>query len=173
MIEETKKTRLDRIEEKIEDLLKEKKESEKLKPKRKRFKLPFKARSALKQGTSRADKVAIMYLTQKYQVRFLAAKIISGNLIVVDNKVHVLNPKAIYRYRKLCFYIIREIDRLPVSNMDYNKVKERRDDTEADVPLIKAVLGAVQKPTMLPKKGAWIAGLIILGVTVILFMFLR
>ncbi|GAH81499.1 unnamed protein product, partial [marine sediment metagenome] len=55
------------------------------------------------------------------------------------------NPDKVWRFGKDSCYIIREIDRNPVSNDDYEEVRGRGDDTDADVPLIKAVLGAVQK----------------------------
>lgn len=89
--------------------------------------------------------VVVQYLTVNYEVRFSLCKIISGNLVVVDNKVHKLNPDKIWRLGKESCYILREIDRNPVSNDDYEQVRARGDDTDADVPLIKAVLGAIQK----------------------------
>ncbi len=87
----------------------------------------------------------VQYLTSDYDIKFKLCKIVSGNLVVVENKVHILNPRMVWRLGKNSFYILREIDRKPVSNEDYDDVRERGDDTDADVPLIKAVLGAVQK----------------------------
>jgi len=140
---------------------------------RKKFKLPFKAKRLMKQSLKKQDTVLVQYLTQKYQMQFKLCKIVQGNLIVVNNKVHILNPKYSWRYGKHLWYIVREIDRMPVSNKDYDAVKRRRDDTEADVPLIKAVLGAVQKPSIPGGKSAWIIIGIIVVAVIILFMFMR
>jgi len=161
-------SRLDKIERKQKEL------EEKLtqKKKEKKFKLPFKAKRLFKQERKKADMVVIQYLTRKYQVIWILGRIIGGDTIVVNNKVHRLNPKAIWRHGKNMWYIVREIDREPVSNLDYNKVRARRQDTDADVPLIKAVLGAVQKPTLPGGKNTWIAIGIIAVVAVILFMFM-
>jgi len=51
----------------------------------------------------------------------------------------------IWKYDKYNAYIIREIDRIPVSNEDYDDIAGSSRDTDSDVPLIKAVLGAIQK----------------------------
>ena len=140
---------------------------------KKKFKLPWKAKRLMKQADKKPDRVLVQYLTQKYQVHFKLCKIVQGNLVVVNNKVHVLNPKYNWRYGKHMWYIIREIDRLPVSNRDYDMVRARRDDTEADVPLIKAVLGAVQKQSTMGGKSTWIVVVIIAVVVLLLVMFLR
>jgi hypothetical protein len=120
------------------------------------FRFPRKVTRLLKREKKKPEYIVIQYLTLKYQIRFLLARVVGGDIIVVNNKVHKINPKAIYRYGKKMWYIIREIDRLPVSNIDYNKVKKRGDDTESDVPLIKAVLGAIKKPNPLQSKNLWI-----------------
>lgn len=89
--------------------------------------------------------VVVQYLTTNYDIRFKLCKIVSGDLVVIENKVHKLDPDKIWRLGKNAYYILREIDRHPVSNDDYQEVRNRGNDTDADVPLIKAVLGAVQK----------------------------
>lgn len=125
----------------------------------------------------RADKnsniILVMYLTSKYQVEFKVCRIVSGNIVVIDNKAHVIDPKNIWRHKKINWYILREIDRRPVSNRDYNLVKKRRDDTEADEPLIKAVLGAVQKKKGLDLQGKniWIIIIIAIIAVVVFFTF--
>lgn len=112
---------------------------------KKKFKMPKKLKALLKKRKKKPDYVVVQYLTMDYEVRFKLCKIVSGNLVVVENKVHKLDSSKIWRLGKQSYYILREIDRNPVSNSDYQEVKNRGDDTDADVPLIKAVLGAVQK----------------------------
>jgi len=106
---------------------------------------PKHLKSLMKKKQKKPNYVVVQYLTANYEVKFKLCKIVSGNLVVVENKVHKLNPDKIWRLGKDSCYILREIDRNPISNDDYEDVRARGDDTDADVPLIKAVLGAVQK----------------------------
>jgi hypothetical protein len=140
--------------------------------KEKPFKLPFKAKRAINKANKLPDSIVTQYLTQKKDIRFKTCKVVSGNIIVINNKVHKLNPKHLWRFGKQFWYIHREIDREPVSNEDYDQVKERGDDTDSDVPLIKAVLGAIQKPSGM-KAGNWwifliIAAIVIAGLIIFL-----
>ena len=153
-------TRISELEER-QALLESKLSDKKSKP----FKLPFKAKRVVNKSNKLPDFVVTQYLTQKRDIRFKLCRIVSGNIIVINNKVHKINPKYLWRYGKQFWYIHREIDREPVSNEDYEAVRARRDDTDADVPLIKAVLGAVQKPSGI-KKANWVLILIIAVVAI-------
>ena len=141
---------------------------------KKKNKILKKLEMLMKKKKKKSGFVVVEYLTADYELKFQLCKIISGNLVVIENKVHKLNPDKIWRFGKDSCYILREIDRNPVSNDDYREVKERGDDTEADVPLIKAVLGAVQKQsasTETNKNNMIIIGVIVVIVIVaILFM---
>ncbi len=108
-------------------------------------KAPKALKMLMKKQKKKPGYVTVQYLTSNYDMKFKLCKIVSGNLVVVENKVHKLNPDKIWRLGKESCYILREIDRHPVSNDDYEAVRARGDDTDGDVPLIKAVLGAVQK----------------------------
>lgn len=159
--------RVERLENEVR-ILREEAEKGEIK---KKFKFPsFRIRNVMRKAEKRDEYVVVQYLTQKYNVRFKLCRLIQGNLIIWNNKVHEVNPKAMWRYGKYRWYIHREIDRKPVSNFDYNLVKKRKDDTEADVPLIKAVLGAIQKPSPLKSKSALIVLGILFAVGVVLFM---
>ena len=127
---------------------------------KKPFKLPMGINRILKGGMKLNESIVTQYLTQKGEVKFKVCKIISGNIIVVNNKAHELNPKHLWRCGKKTWYIHREIDRKPVSNEDYDDVKKRGDDTDSDVVLIKAVLGAMMKPKKEVKK-SWVVGIVI------------
>lgn len=155
-------SRLDRIENRLESVEKE--------TKKKKFKLPFKVRRLMKLEPKRPGHVLVQYLTRKYQVRWLLQPVVSGDIVVIDNKPHTLNPKTTWRYGKSLWYIIREIDRKPVSNLDYNLVKKRGDDTEADAPLIKAVLGAIQKKSPIGGKNMWIGIIVIIIIAAVLYL---
>jgi len=137
-------------------------------------KTPKILKKLMKRKRKKNGYVVVQYLTVNYEVKFMLSKVVSGNLVVVENKVHKLNPDKIWRLGKDSCYILREIDRHPVSNDDYEQIRERGDDTDGDVPLIKAVLGAVQKnkaSTEMNKNGMVIAGVIAVVVVVaVLFM---
>lgn len=160
--------RLEKIEEKqreIEEKLEVKKE--------KKFRLPWKIKSLGKKSDKSTTSILVQYLTIKGQIEFRICKIVSGNIIIIDNKPHELDPECVWRYKKTTWYIIREIDRKPVSNKDYDEVKKRGDSTDNDVVLIKAVLGAIQKPESALKNKAvilWILGLIVTGVVIYMFV---
>ncbi len=159
--------RLERIEQTVVKL--EEKENEEKDKKKKPFKFPIAVRGLFKRAQKSDKHILIFYLTQKYQLRIKLCPIVSGNLVVVNNKVHKLNPRMIWRYGKFSVYIIKEIDRTPVSNEDYDDVKKRGEDTESDVPLIKAVMGAVQKSSTLEKRNMWII-IILIAVAVGAFL---
>lgn len=137
------------------------------------FKMPNRAKKAIKDGTKLPDSIVTQYLTQKGEVRFRICKIVSGNIIVINNKAHELDPECLWRMGKQMWYIHREIDRKPVSNKDYEKLKEQGRDTESDVVLIKAVLGAINKPKQEIKKGWIIFAIIALVVGLVAYMFLK
>ncbi len=137
-----KKNRLTRLEEKIKGLEEDKEKDKKIK---KKFRLPFSFKILSKKAQKNPEYVFVQYLSLKKDVDYKVCKVVSGDIVVINNKAHELDPDAIWRHKKTMFYIIREIDRKPVSNKDYKEVKNRGDDTEADVPLIKAVLGATNK----------------------------
>lgn len=134
-----------------------------------------KLKMLLKKKKKKPDYIVVQYLTMTYEIRFKLCKVISGNLVVVENKVHKLDPDKIWRVGKDSCYILREIDRNPVSNDDYEDVKARGDDTDADVPLIKAVLGAVQKQKSSTEtnKNAMIVGGIIAVVVIIAIILVK
>jgi len=162
--------RLNRIEDKQKELEEKLEDS---KGKKKKFNLPMKIKSLAKRADKTMTHVLVEYLTMKKQIEFKLCKILSGNIVVINNKAHELNPEDIWRYKKHSWYIIREIDRKPVSNRDYLDVKKRGDSTDEDVVLLKAVLGAIKKPEgALENKSIilWIIGLVVAGVVAYSFI---
>ncbi len=118
------------------------------------------------------DYVMIQYLTKQKEVKFKLCKIISGSIIVIKNKAYSLEPHALWRFGKYFFYIHREIDTMPVSNEDYEKLVKDGRCTAAHVILIKAVLGAVNKPSPIEKKNIGIIIGIIAAIAVVAFLFM-
>jgi len=102
-----------------------------------------------KQSLKKPDYVLVQYLRSNRTMDFMLCKIISGNIIIVNNKGHELNPKDTFvRGKKFTWYIVKEWDTKPVSTR--NKVEGHSTD---DHPvLIKMVLGATQKKDMSPEQ---------------------
>lgn len=94
-----------------------------------------------KQSKKKPEYVLVQYLRNNRRVDFMLCKVISGNIIVVNNKGHELNPKHLWFEGKNVWYIIREKDTKPVSVLD----KVTGWGTDDHPVLMKMVLGAVQK----------------------------
>jgi len=76
-----------------------------------------------------------------------------GNMVIIRNKPYEVDPRAFWTSKQgktmyKCL-LIKEIDRRPVSNLDYSEIKKRGDATDSDDLLIRATLkayaGAVKK----------------------------
>lgn len=116
--------------------------------------------SLSKKSAKKPEYVLIQYLRNNKRVEFKLCKVISGNIIVINNKGHELNPKHLWIHGKSIWYIIREKDTKPVSVTD--KVTGWRTD---DHPvLMKMVLGAVQKKEEAQDKKKIITIVIVLAV---------
>ncbi len=161
-------TRLARLESKMNQLQDELEEKKNGKKKKKEFKIPFNVKKLFRQSSKKANYVLIEYLTQHYSMEFKLCRIVSGNIVVINNKAHKLNPNKTWRWKKKTVYIIREIDREPVSNDDIDEVEAAGNGTSNDTVLIKAVMGAIQKDTGLGKKANVIG--IIIGLAVAAFV---
>ena len=118
-----------------------------------------------KRSKKKPDFVLVQYLRNNRTVDFKLVKIVSGNIIVIDNKGHELNPKDTWIRGKHTWYIVREKDTQPVSIRD----RPQGFSTDDHPVLIKMILGAVSKKevTQANKKmiglliGAAVVGLIL------------
>jgi len=130
--------KLDELEKRLEEIEISKSEDEKTK------KFKFKDRkfkSLSKKSKKKPDYVLVQLLRNNRTIDFKLCKVISGNIIVIDNKGHELNPKHTWIRGKHIWYIVREKDTKPVSISD----KVTGHSTDDHPVLIKMVLGAVQK----------------------------
>ena len=130
--------KLNELEKRLEEIEFYKYEDEKTK------KFKFKDRkfkSLAKKSKKKPDYVLVQHLRNNRTIDFKLCKVISGNIIVIDNKGHELNPKYTWIRGKHIWYIVREKDTKPVSVSD----KVTGHSTDDHPVLIKMVLGAVQK----------------------------
>lgn len=130
--------------------------------KTKKFKFKNNKMNSLeKQSMKKPDYVLVQYLFMNGKMEFKLQKIISGNIIVVNNKGHKINPKDTFIHGKFKWYIVKEWDINPVSTRDYNQVKKANNSTDNHTVLIKMVLGAIQKKEMSDAAKKWIVYIII------------
>ena len=133
-----------------------------------KWRKPRKMNRLEKKSRKKPEHILVEYLTQKYTVRRLLCRIVGGNIIVVDNKVHMINPRDAWRDGKNMWYKIREIDRLPISNRDYDKLIRQKRITVNDAVVIKAIVGAIQKKETTAAAKKWIIWIILGAVALFL-----
>ncbi len=92
-------------------------------------------------------------------------------MVIIKSKPYEVDPRAFFMFGKTRCMIFKEIDRRPVSNLDYDEIIARGDSTHSDEFLIKASMrafvGGIKKP--LDKKAIVVIGLIVVG-AIIFFM---
>lgn len=167
------KTRL----EKIEEHIKFGKMKEETAKEQKKIKFPGRWLKNMKKSTKKVglDKILVWYLNIKGEIEDpILVPLYSGNLIIHKNKAYEFDPRNLWtmKYKKLitkCL-LVREIDRRPVSNMDWDEVKARGDATDSDEILIKVVTKAIiEKQKKAVAKGAVIA-IVVAIIAIIVFM---
>ena len=127
------------------------KETQETLKKQKKFKWPWKVRREMDQSMKTKDQILVFYINVKNELEMPRLyPIYGGNMIIIRNKPYLLTPLAVLSHGKYKCVVIREIDRRPVSNMDYKDVKARGDSTESDELLIKATLKAMIGPQKQP-----------------------
>lgn len=153
------------------------------------FKWPRKWQMKFRQSKKQQDKtekVLLLYLNLNgmWEVpKFVP--IVSGDIVVIRNKVYRIDPKDITRLGKYNAYVCREIDKElvpgngrqgiePISNANYDEVVRNGRGTSNHPTLIKAILAArqEQKEKKEINKKAIIIGLLILGAVVAGMQFL-
>ncbi len=95
------------------------------------------------------EKVLFIYLNKKNEIEQpKLLPIYSGNMVIYKNSPYEMDPRAVWTMRSgrkfFKVMIYKEIDRRPVSNLDYTEIKRRGDATDSDEFLIKAALRAQQ-----------------------------
>jgi hypothetical protein len=129
--------------------------------------VPKKQLAILKKYGASKDFVLINYLDQKGVYHLPAPyKIVQGNIVKINGIPHEFDPRAVKRYytNKQYFpvYMIREIDRRPISSIAYDV--EANDQRSSDAFIIKAALSSQDDKPIKPIN-KWL--IIILGVVVV------
>lgn len=117
------------------------------KKKKKKWNFPAKWKMQAKKSSKKRDAVLVFYLNLKGELEQpLVVPIYSGNMVVIRNKVYEVDPRSFWTmrvgFKTYKLLIIKEIDRRPVSNLDWDDIRRRGDATDSDEFLIKAALKA-------------------------------
>jgi len=169
-----------KVRELLKEILEEKKFGEKkadTEKKKKPFNFPRNWKAAATKSSKKRDTVMIMYLNIKGEIEQpLVVPIYSGNMVIIRNKIHEVDPRAMWNFKVGMkthkVLIVKEIDRRPVSNLDLDEIRRRGDATDSDEFLIKAALRAQTATTAKPiNKWVWIIiGIAVVGLLIFFFM---
>lgn len=121
--------------------------------------------SLYKKQAKKPEYVLVQYLRNNHRMDFQLTKVVSGNIIVIDNKGHTLNPKLVWRHGKYFWYIVGEWDKEPIGPRYLEKIKALERSTDNHPILMKMVLGAIQKKEDIKAKKSigWIIGIAAVG----------
>ena len=152
------RTRELRVRDLLKRLLDEKVEKEKKMETgkvKKPWKFPFGWTSKMNKAAKQREMVLVFYLNIKGELEQpMVVPLYSGNMLIIRNKVYEVDPRAFWitrvGFKTYKLLIIKEIDRRPVSNLDYYEIRARGDSTDSDELLLKASLKA--QVGILPKQ---------------------
>lgn len=128
-------------------------------------------------GKGAEDKVLMLFLNIKGEIEPpRLVPLYSGNIIIWKHKAYEFDPRASWTTKLgnkiVKCVIIREIDRRPVSNLDWDEVKRRGDSTDSDEILVKMVTKAVmEKAKTQINKGVIIAIVVVIVIAIGFFLF--
>lgn len=154
------------------DINKEKQMISETKKMKKKVKWPLKYKTNANRALKASNSIMVMYLNRKGEIEQpMLVPIYNGNLIIVRNHVHQLDPRSLWtakfgnkHYRVL---IQKQIDRKAVSNLDIEEIRKNGDATDSDELLITAALKAQMGASKKPINKGMVMGvgiLIILGI---------
>lgn len=121
--------------------------------KRQQFKIPFKWKSKANKFGKKSTENSILcfYLTKNGWLQGpMWLPVVGGNLIIYKNKGHEFIPSELWLIKiglkTVPIYLIREIDRKPISNKDWDEVIARGGSTKDDEVLLKMLkLAMIEK----------------------------
>lgn len=139
--------------------------------KKKKFRFPFKWRKVMKLANKKGRQILVWYFNRKGSIEPPQLHpLYASDMIIIRNKPHEVDPRAFWRMGKNQVLCIKEIDRRPISNLDYAEIKARGDSTDSDEFIIKAamraILGMAKKKVAINKTVLIILGIIIVGAVI-------
>jgi hypothetical protein len=161
------------INEKIRKLQEELEAVKRDQPKKeKEMGIPSKWKRAARKGTKSKnyDKILFVYMRRNGKVDTPKLIPYKDNVVVYNWKAYDIDPRAVWEWGKWKWYFYKEMDRRPVSNLNYKVIKDRGDLTDGDEILIKATMRAVAEGIK-KKAASWVlilVGVIIVGIIIAL-----
>lgn len=118
---------------------------------------------------SNIDMVIIELLNVKNEIEPLTlAPLYDGSMVIHKNKAYDFDPRALYTIKiKNKMYkvlVINERDRRPVSNLNWDEIKQRGDSTDSDEIILKMIKRAQIDKIKKAMSASWILWVIIAGV---------
>jgi len=141
--------------------------------KKRGFKFPFKWRRVMKLANKKGKEILVWYFNRKGIIEPPKLHpLYASDMVIIRNRPHEVDPRAFWRLGKYQCLCIKEIDRRPISNLDYDEIKARGDSTDSDEFIIKAamqaIVGAAKKKIAINKTVLIILGVIVVGVVIFL-----
>ncbi len=154
--------KINRLEKKLNDLLVESSQDKITKANKWK---PRKLAQLNRKIKKKPEYILVQYLRNNHRMDFKICKVISGDIIVIENKGHRVNPRMMWIHGKYFWYIVGEWDKEPIGPKYLEKIKRLQRGTESHPILMKMVLGAVEKKESLKNKKqiGWIIGLAAVG----------
>lgn len=155
---------------------KEKKDDTKSSKKQWKWPRPWTSKMIKSQKKQARDQVLVFYLNIKGEIEApVLQPLYSGNMVIIRNKVYEVDPRAFWTvkigFKLYKVLLIKEIDRRPVSNLDYSEIRKRGDATDSDEFLIKAALRA-QLSSAAKSVSKWIIIAIVIAIIAAIAYFL-
>jgi len=122
------------------------KQTEKRLKSKKQFKWSAKCKAIFRNKKKKEKEVLVWYLRVNGEIsvpRYYP--LYYQDMIIIQGKPYKVDPRTFWRMGKNLVLIIKEIDRLPVSNLDYEEIKIYNRSTENDKLIIKAAMQAKMK----------------------------
>jgi len=122
------------------------KQTEKRIKSKKQFKWSFKQKAIFRDKKKKGKEVLVWFLKVNGEIQNPKYyPLYYQDMIIIHGKPYKVDPRTFWRMGKNLVLIIKEIDRIPVSNLDYEEVKVYNRSTENDKLIIKAAMQAKMK----------------------------
>ena len=133
------------------------------------FKMPGKWARTLKKSKKKQGQNKLLFLYMRKNGKIEPPKLVvyTDDVVVYNYKAYHVDPRAVWDWGKYKVYFYKEMDRRPVSNLNYKLIQERGDLTDGDEILIKATMRAIQDGSKKPFNKA---ALVVVGIIVLVFL---
>lgn len=133
------------------------------------WKMPAKWARTMKKSRKKVGQNQLLFIYMRKNGKIEPPKLVryTDDVVVYNYKAYYVDPRAVWDWGKYKIYLYKEMDRRPVSNLNYKLIQERGDLTDGDEILIKATMRAIQEGA---KKPINKAAMVIIGIVVLVFL---